>query len=66
MDPEINNLVHTFFAAISDFEILMFSLLGGLEPPRNRAAISDFEVDFFYASFKLCSMKKVCFWEPET
>ena len=33
MDPEINNLVRTFFAEVSDFEILMFSLQGGLEPP---------------------------------
>ena len=36
VDPEINNLVHTFFAAISDFDILLFSLLGGLEPPTFR------------------------------
>ena len=33
MDPEINNLVRTFFAEVSDFEILMFSLQGGLEQP---------------------------------
>ena len=33
MDPEINTLVHTFFAEVSDFEILMFLLQGGLEPP---------------------------------
>ena len=32
VDPEINNLVYTFFAAISVFQILMFSLLGGIEP----------------------------------
>ena len=32
LDPEINNLVYIFFAAISDFEVLLFSLLGGLEP----------------------------------
>ena len=30
LDPEINNLVYIFFAAISDFEVLLFSLLGGL------------------------------------
>ena len=36
VDPEINNLVHTFFAAISSSQILMFSLLGGLEPPTFR------------------------------
>ena len=36
LDPEINNLVCKFFAAISDFQILMFSLLGGLEPPTLR------------------------------
>ena len=28
--------MHTFFAAISDFEVLFFSLLGGLEPPTFR------------------------------
>ena len=33
LDPEINNLVYIFFAAVSDFEVLLFSLLGGLEPP---------------------------------
>ena len=33
---KINTLVQTFFAAISDFQILMFSLLGGLEPPTFR------------------------------
>ena len=36
VDPEIINLVHTFFAAISDFEVLLFSLLGRLEPPTFR------------------------------
>ena len=33
LDHEINNLVYMFFAAISDFEVLVFSLLGGLDPP---------------------------------
>ena len=32
VDPEIINLLHMFFAAISAFEILMFSLLGRLQP----------------------------------
>ena len=39
VDSEINNLVHTFFAAISDFQILIFSLLGGLEPPTLRLTV---------------------------
>ena len=30
--PEINNLLYIFFAAISDFEVLLFSLLGVLDP----------------------------------
>ena len=34
--PEFNNLVHTFNAAIYDFEMHIFSLLGGLEPPTFR------------------------------
>ena len=33
LDPEIINLVYIFFAAVSDFEFLLFSLLGGFEPP---------------------------------
>ena len=72
LDPEINNLVYIFFAAISDFEVLLFSLLGGLEPPIFRLTVeraSRLRLKssrtcvgrFFYASFKLCSMKKVCF-----
>ena len=33
MAPEINNLLYIFFAAISDLEGLLFSLLGWLDPP---------------------------------
>ena len=36
VDPEIDNLVCIFFAAISYFEDLPFALLGGLEPPTFR------------------------------
>ena len=69
VDPEINTLVQTFFAAISDFQILMFSLLGGLEPPTfrltaERASRLRHKIDcrlIFYASFELCSMRKVYF-----
>ena len=32
LDPEIKNFVHIFFAAISNFKVLLFSLPGGLEP----------------------------------
>ena len=39
LDPEINNLGNIFFAAISDFEVLLFSLLGGLEPPIFRLTV---------------------------
>ena len=64
MDPEINTLVQKFFAAISDFQILMFSLLGGLEPPTfrltaERASRLRHKIDcrlIFYASFELCMM----------
>ena len=34
--PEINNLLYIFFAAISDLEGLLFSLLGWLAPPTFR------------------------------
>ena len=75
--PEINNLLYIFFAAISDLEGLLFSLLGWLDPTtfrliaerasrlRHKSSITCVGW-FFYASFELCSLRKVYFWEPET